>query len=117
MEGEGDCDGDQDCRGGLVCGDNNCRQFGDHFHPKDDCCQVPTYLDTPKLEPKPGYKCAGRNYDGRRCCTPEAPCEYGEGDCDGPGDGGCMTATPGAGASSCAAPTTARSSDTSTTPR
>ena len=54
VEGEGDCDGDQDCRGGLVCGDNNCRQFGDHFHPKDDCCQVPAYLDTPKLEPKPG---------------------------------------------------------------
>ena len=36
----------------------------------------------------PDQRCAGRNYNGRRCCTPAAPCEYGEGDCDGPGDGG-----------------------------
>ena len=35
-----------------------------------------------------GQRCAGRNYNGRRCCTPEAPCDEGEGDCDGPGDGG-----------------------------
>ena len=35
-----------------------------------------------------GQRCAGRNYNGRRCCTPELPCGYGEGDCDGPGDGG-----------------------------
>merc|ERR1719154_1054154 len=40
------------------------------------------------LEPPAGQRCAGRNYDGRRCCTPEAPCDEGEGDCDGPGDGG-----------------------------
>ena len=33
-------------------------------------------------------RCRGRNYDGRRCCTPEDPCQYGEGDCDGPADGG-----------------------------
>ena len=33
-------------------------------------------------------RCAGRNYQGRRCCTPENPCNEGEGDCDGPGDGG-----------------------------
>ena len=35
-----------------------------------------------------GQRCAGRNFQGRRCCTPEAPCDEGEGDCDGPGDGG-----------------------------
>ena len=35
-----------------------------------------------------GQRCAGRNFNGRRCCTPEEPCGYGEGDCDGPGDGG-----------------------------
>ena len=23
---------------GLVCGDNNCRQFAAYFHEKDDCC-------------------------------------------------------------------------------
>ena len=35
-----------------------------------------------------GQRCRGRNYDGRRCCTPENPCGEGEGDCDGAGDGG-----------------------------
>ena len=41
-----------------------------------------------RLEPPPGQRCSGRNYQGRRCCTPEDPCDEGEGDCDGPGDGG-----------------------------
>merc|ERR1719415_228817 len=41
-----------------------------------------------RLEPPTGQRCAGRNYSGRRCCTPEQPCDEGEGDCDGPGDGG-----------------------------
>ena len=36
----------------------------------------------------PGQRCSGRNFNGRRCCTPENPCGEGEGDCDGPGDGG-----------------------------
>eukprot|EP00092_Neocalanus_flemingeri_P006148 GFUD01006619.1.p1 GENE.GFUD01006619.1~~GFUD01006619.1.p1 ORF type:complete len:317 (-),score=84.44 GFUD01006619.1:349-1299(-) len=40
------------------------------------------------LEPPPGQRCSGRNYQGRRCCTPESPCGEGEGDCDGPDDGG-----------------------------
>ena len=36
-----------------------------------------------------GQRCTGRNYaPGRRCCTPENPCEEGEGDCDGALDGG-----------------------------
>ena len=36
-----------------------------------------------------GQRCAGRNYPpGRRCCTPENPCDEGEGDCDGALDGG-----------------------------
>merc|ERR1711982_261842 len=38
--------------------------------------------------PPPGQRCAGRNYNGRRCCTPAEPCGEGEGDCDGAGDGG-----------------------------
>jgi len=46
-------------------------------------------VDLSKLtEPPPGQRCSGRNYQGRRCCTPESPCDEGEGDCDGPGDGG-----------------------------
>ena len=35
-----------------------------------------------------GQRCRGRNYEGKRCCTPKEPCDEGEGDCDGPGDGG-----------------------------
>ena len=40
------------------------------------------------FEPPPGQRCSGRNYQDRRCCTPEEPCGLGEGDCDGPLDGG-----------------------------
>merc|ERR1711936_335642 len=42
----------------------------------------------PLVEPPEGQRCSGRNYQGRRCCTPDNPCNEGEGDCDGPGDGG-----------------------------
>merc|ERR1711931_381033 len=42
----------------------------------------------PLVEPPEGQRCSGRNYNGRRCCTPEEPCGLGEGDCDGPLDGG-----------------------------
>merc|ERR1712179_148560 len=94
VEGEGDCEGDGDCDGVLVCGNNNCKVFGSFFHPKDDCCVRPVKTETatrpafPLIEPAPGQKCSGRNYQGRRCCTPDNPCDEGEGDCDGPGDGG-----------------------------
>jgi hypothetical protein len=37
-DGEGDCDSNDDCDDGLVCGQNNCNQFGDFYHQKDDCC-------------------------------------------------------------------------------
>merc|ERR1712168_1470413 len=104
-EVEGDCDGPADggqhdghagCKGDLVCGTNNCLKFGLYFHPKDDCCEraqeVTTAAPAPPpgvwIEPPSGEKCSGRNYQGRRCCTPESPCDVGQGDCDGPGDGG-----------------------------
>jgi len=106
--GEGDCDGPLDgglndghegCAGDLVCGSNNCRKFGLYYHPKDDCCDEPSTLPTERLppviipgvplDPPAGQRCAGRNYPpGRRCCTPENPCDEGEGDCDGALDGG-----------------------------
>merc|ERR1712106_808107 len=41
VEGEGDCEQDNDCNGDLVCGNNNCKAFGSFFHPKDDCCIKP----------------------------------------------------------------------------
>merc|ERR1712038_1735954 len=111
-EGEGDCDGPGDgglhdghagCKGDLVCGSNNCKKFGHYYYEKDDCCERPetsnlTIPLTPPLdqhgangipiEPPVGQRCSGRNYGDKRCCTPENPCGEGEGDCDGPGDGG-----------------------------
>ena len=33
---------DEECSGDLTCGTNNCKQFSDVFHPKDDCCVKPT---------------------------------------------------------------------------
>ena len=38
-EGEGDCEDDEECSEDLVCGVNNCKQFGDFFHERDDCCE------------------------------------------------------------------------------
>ena len=86
----------------MRCGNNNCLKFGTYYHEKDDCCEIGESLkdemsiilteicEDPQqlLEPPPGQRCAGRNFEGKRCCTPSQPCGEGEGDCDGPGDGG-----------------------------
>merc|ERR1711970_876798 len=79
------CGGDGACKGDLVCGRNNCKKYGSQYHEKDDCCEKP-------VSPPNGLRCAGRNYGGRRCCTPDDPCDEGEGNCDSPGDGdrGCI---------------------------
>ena len=37
--GQGDCDTDEDCKGNLVCGNNNCDGKG--FDNTDDCCIEP----------------------------------------------------------------------------
>jgi len=97
-EGEGDCDNDDECGDMLICGDNNCKNFGQYYHRKDDCCILAPEF---RLEPPSWQRCGGRNFPGgtrigtgtgTRCCTPEEPCEEGEGDCDGSeegnGDGG-----------------------------
>ena len=42
-EGEGDCDSDSECMFGLKCGDNNCKQYGQYYHKKDDCCEPGMY--------------------------------------------------------------------------
>ena len=40
LEGQGDCDKNDDCLGNLLCGDNNCnRQLG--FSASNDCCYDP----------------------------------------------------------------------------
>ena len=79
QEGEGDCDNSNECRGGLVCGNNNCAQFGSVFHPKDDCCVRPRPEEN---SVNPGPRCQGRNVDTGRCCSAASPCVEGEGDCD-----------------------------------
>merc|ERR1712110_487941 len=45
------------------------------------CCSAQLF------NPPAGQRCRGRNYDGKRCCTPEQPCGLGEGDYDGINDG------------------------------
>merc|ERR1712226_412775 len=102
-EGEGDCDGPEDggqhdghagCIGDLVCGSNNCLQFGLYYHPKDDCCEKPTKISGPEAPENPfinsihptffrpiDRRCGGRNVDEGDCCTKETPCSLGEGDC------------------------------------
>jgi len=37
-EGRGDCDYDRDCKMGLICGENNCKDFDSQAHPYADCC-------------------------------------------------------------------------------
>merc|ERR1711862_119146 len=36
-------------------------------------CQRQSPPSTPLTEPPQGHRCAGRNFNGRRCCTPESP--------------------------------------------
>ena len=36
-DNEGDCDNDNECKDGLVCGENNC-PISPEFQPGDDCC-------------------------------------------------------------------------------
>ena len=44
-EGEGDCDSDLDCKGGLICGHNNCNPSDNPqeggSQDVNDCCMVP----------------------------------------------------------------------------
>ena len=41
VEGQGDCDQDQDCAADHVCGRDNCREYFSDAHPEDDCCEKP----------------------------------------------------------------------------
>merc|ERR1712029_1237126 len=92
LEGEGDCDSDNDCAGPLVCGNNNC---GSPFQDTHDCCtpvaEGPTGCDEASFRESPkcteGENCTLQN--GRRsgsCCTSEFQCLEGEGDCDSDSD-------------------------------
>ena len=40
-EGEGDCDYDDECADGLLCGNNNCQKYNPTADPEADCCYYP----------------------------------------------------------------------------
>ena len=61
-ENEGDCDSNNECQNGQVCGTNNCPvSLGFYF--EVDCCYTPTLGD-------------------EIFCTSDNPCNENEGDCD-----------------------------------
>lgn len=73
-EGEGDCDSDFDCKLGLVCGKDNCKNpknitDGMGFDATDDCCYRPCFG---------GDSCCGSN--GYQCGEGEGDCDY-DSDC------------------------------------
>merc|ERR1719312_53749 len=70
--GGGDCDTDADCKSGLMCGTDNCRDFHANAHQYADCC----------IEE---LKCKGGNSDWN-CCTSQNPCPINQGDCDSDSD-------------------------------
>jgi len=74
----------------LLCPDENQGRVGTQFVNYNGNGADVFYgnYGYPYASPLPGQRCAGRNFNNRRCCTPENPCGEGEGDCDGPGDGG-----------------------------
>ena len=49
-EGEGDCDGDSDCRGNLVCGTDNCNGPS-YMSSWMDCCETPAQGKEDNLVP------------------------------------------------------------------
>lgn len=87
--GEGDCDSDDQCAAGLVCGVNNGGQFDLHWS-RDVCVEAgctdgvqngaETGVD---IGGTCGGSCGGgENGANEGYCTAGCPCEEGEGDCD-----------------------------------
>jgi len=80
-EGQGDCDHDEECFSGLVCGIDNCHtQFNGWENvsslPSDaDCCMKPRC----DLLGPDAWNCCGRLADSS---GNKVPCGVGQGDCD-----------------------------------
>merc|ERR1711937_942524 len=70
-EGEGDCDNDNECQSGLVCGKDNCQSFIPGAHSQADCC----------VKPAVATRCNGST-SAWSCCSANSKCGHGEGDCD-----------------------------------
>jgi len=88
----GDCDKDSDCQSGLICGDNNCKDFHTGAGNKDDCCVYPNggTGNRPSVwsnsntgsQAKGNSKLSGCEANPSfRCCTKHRPCALGGGDC------------------------------------
>lgn len=88
LAGEGDCENDAQCDGGLVCGLNNGSQFGLHW--SVDACTDATCANGSLDGGESaidfggvcGSTCGGLNGDEEGYCTVGCPCALGEGDCD-----------------------------------
>ena len=108
--GEGDCDADSECAPGLVW--VSAKDGGDKSQPGYDICAVPggdtgggdtgggdTGGNTGGGEPGDGGDCRGE-------CSPECPCQEGEGDCDVDADcaGDLVCPPDGEGAEECEQP-------------
>jgi hypothetical protein len=77
-EGEGDCDADDECASGLVCGQDNGPEWGCGQY--IDICIDPANPDGPVEIP--GGGCTGDLICGTDFCTSDCPCLEGQGDCD-----------------------------------
>merc|ERR1711915_1041043 len=64
--GGGDCDSNSHCQSGLVCGNNNCRNFHPGAQSSADCCE---------------RACDGGSSTWS-CCNSNNRCGLGGGDCD-----------------------------------
>ena len=75
-ENEGDCDGNHECIGNLICGHQNCKSI--YNSPEDftiwsdihDCCYDPTICD------------GNQDHTWDCCSTSFQSCEENQGDCD-----------------------------------
>ena len=81
MEGEGDCNTDQECQGMLECGSNNCGMEGGLWDEKDDCCQRRCSLDRPCPQGRVGIQV---QIQGKAKVPEQGPCESDQ-ECERPG--------------------------------
>lgn len=73
--GEGDCDGADECKSGLVCAKNVGLNYG--FNTAVDVCEPPP------AGPPPAQTCLRTVGDWEFCSDPSCgPCTLGQGDCD-----------------------------------
>lgn len=83
QDGEGDCDGDNECAPGLQCELNVGERFG--FLPSADICTSVQQVQNPPPPPPPPpvqQNCHGNKRIGEYLyCTRDCPCNEGEGNC------------------------------------